>query len=619
MSVDIMNMQAALMHRATDGKAVWRSDRAFVGYHQLCIHPEQVYEQMPFDDGDLVITADVSLYNREDLFIRLGIERGKWATIPDSLLVLAAYKKWGESCPEYLDGEFAFVVYNKVSGALFCAVDHIGFRPLYYYDTPEAFVFASEIKGIIAVKKTPNVFNEEALIEYYFRQSDKSKTYTKDVFALCGGNELIVKNGKPAVNRYWEPGVKGKYNFTRSADWAECLRELMIKAVEDRMRTDLPVGITLSGGLDSSSVACIAGKILEKRNMPLYAFSSVLPAGYKGNAIDERDYIAIIGKHLKNIDQTFVEAPASGIFTDFEESINADGGIPNGFFYIDRALDHAAKNKGVKVLMSGFGGDFFVSWKGNSVIYQLLKQFRVGKAAGIFSATKRYEQKPLKDLLKTELIAHTDLYDRIAPFLHRNKRNWNKRTTLKDEYFNKYRETLIFKNEPDQKTYMENQIRDGHTGKLCSMFTNRNAMYGMTSALPLFDKRIMDFMFDVPLTEFRTGGTRRSIIRNAMEGILPPEVQWRKDKLPYSPDYISRLRDSKQFINAIIDAKEYNFAWQYIDKGSIIDNIDNLKDASGMGRVSEVAGIRIIQGVICLLFLKWLIVNNYSLEANGSN
>lgn len=613
-SDDIVSMQAALMHRASDGKAVWHSDRAFIGHHQLCIHPEQAYEQMPFEDGDLVIAADASIHNREDLFTRLGIEKGQQTTYPDSMLVLAAYKKWGESCPEYLDGEFAFVVYNKVSGTLFCAVDQIGFQPLYYYDASDAFVFSSEIKGIIAVKKTPNVFNEEALIEYYFRQSDKRRTYTKDVFALCGGNKLIVKEGKPNVSKYWEPGVKGKYHFTKSADWAACLRELMIKAVEDRMRTDLPVGVTLSGGLDSSSIACIAGKILEQRNKPLYAFSSVLSTGYKGNAVDERGYIAVVGKYLKNLDQTFVEAPAAGLFSGVEESIYADEGIPNGFFYIDQAIDQAAKKKGIKVLMSGYGGDFFVSWKGNSVIYQLLKQFRFGKAAEIFAATQKYEQQSLKQLLKTELIAHTDLYDRIAPFLHRNKRNWNKQTTLKDDYFNKYREQLIFKNEPDQIAYMTRQIGGGHTGRLCSMFINRDAAYGMSSALPLFDRRIMDFMFDVPLTEFRTEGTRRSIIRNAMEGILPPEIQWRRDKLPYSPNYISRLQESKQFINAIINTEELNFVWEYVDRKSIIDNIDNLKESAGMGRVSEIAGIRILQGVICIIFLRWLIDNNYSFD-----
>jgi len=279
----IQKIRDSLIHRAVDGSGAWHSDNIFLGHHKLAITPEQSAERLPFEMNGLVITSDTRIDNRDELINRLKGEMPVQPEISDASLILAAYRKWDEKCMDHIEGEFAFAIWNKKAHTLFCAVDHIGFRPLFYFDTPSVFIFSSEMKGIFAVKETPNVFNEESLIEYFFRQSDMTKTHNDEIFALCGGHKLVVSHYRVDVERYWNPQPPGKYHFKKDDEWAGCLRDLLFQSVENRFRTNLPVGIGLSGGLDSSSIACIAGQILEKRNQTLYSFSSVLPQNHQGD------------------------------------------------------------------------------------------------------------------------------------------------------------------------------------------------------------------------------------------------------------------------------------------------------------------------------------------------
>jgi asparagine synthase (glutamine-hydrolysing) len=604
-------IQQAMLHRATDGKGTYLSGNVFLSHHKLIISPAQQNEAMPLEQDGFVITADARIDNREELANRLGLNKEHGLLPADHILILSAFKKWAGKCVTYLEGEFAFAIWNTQTSSLFCATDHIGFRPLYYYDTADAFIFCSEMKGILAVKETPNIFNEEALVEYFFRQSNQTKTYNDEVFALCGGNTLTLQYDKLTIGKYWSPQKTGKYHFTKDSDWANCLRDLLTTAIDNRLQTDLPVGITLSGGLDSSSVACIAGRILEKRNKPLYAFSSVLPQGYKGVEVDERKYIDIIGRHIKNLEQTFVEVPEAGPFTGLEEAFNLEETIPNAFFYMDRALHKAAQEKNVRVFLTGFGGDLFVSHKGHQVIYQLIKQLKLADAAKIFVQTKKIECSYLQ-ILKTDYLAFTWLYKFYTAARGRSALNWQLFTPLKDDLTKKYLKHRDSGPVKDQAAWMTKYIASGQMGRLMGMFANRYAAYDMEAAVPLLDKSIMEFLLDVPVEQFRIGGARRSLMRRAMEGILPPEVQWRADKTPYSPDYVSRIIREKELIRATLTSG--GPAKNYIESSRILGHIDHLQPRAGMSDPKEVSAIRIAQGIICIFFINWLDQQEYRLK-----
>jgi asparagine synthase (glutamine-hydrolysing) len=281
-AIDCMNqMLSAIKHRSVDGNNIWSNDNVSLGHCLLKIYPQQEFEKQPLSIQSCCITADARLDNREQLASLLKINNRPLRETTDPEIIILAYKQWGEECVNYLDGEFAFVIWDLENHKLFAAVDKIGFRPLFYYDSPELFIFCSEIKGVVAAKPNPNYFNEDSLVEYFYRKGAPNNTFNQEIFSLCGGNVLSLKDDRLTIRKYWNLTKTGTFSFKKDEEWYECARELIYKAVEKRLNPNITTGITLSGGLDSTAIACILSDILKKKNKPLYAFSSVLPIDYQ--------------------------------------------------------------------------------------------------------------------------------------------------------------------------------------------------------------------------------------------------------------------------------------------------------------------------------------------------
>jgi asparagine synthase (glutamine-hydrolysing) len=603
----VSKLRHAMAHRATDGQGVWENGNAALGFCKLVVYPQQQNEQLPVEAGHLVLTADARIDNRDELYSLLSLDKLQWQHEADSYLILKAYQKWGEQCVEHLQGEFVFAVWNKESHHLFIAADHMGFRPVFYYNGPDQFIFCSEIKGVVAAKTTPNYFNEEHLINYHFRQSDAAQTYNKEVFALCGGNTICLKRDQLAIKKYWTLENRGRYNFTRDEDWIACLRDLMYKAVAKHLNPEVPIGVTLSGGLDSSSVACILSELLAKHNKPLYTFSSVLPLGHGGIEIDERNYIEIVNKHCPNIIQTFVEAPGVGPLDNVADAFEKDESIPNGFFYMDQAIAVAAQQKNIKNLFTGFGGDFWVSWKGHSVVYQLVNEGNYKAALMLIKELAITNKSPAFKFLKSDYLIYTGAWKQLRKLKPKANVDSQQQTALKPELVNKYKPLTGFSVIPDQRKVMKIQLEEGRIARLTGMFANRNGSYGMGTADIMFDKDIMEFLVEAPIELFNKAGWRRSLIRHAMEGVLPSEIQWRRDKLPYNPDFARRGMNSKARLYELMNAdKSKQFFNAYFDRGIIEKHFDDIKPFAGFSSQTSVTGIRIIQAGIACSVLSYL-------------
>lgn len=609
---DINKIQQAIAHRTTHGKGLWYNGNAALGFCKLSVYPQQQNEQLPIDAGDLILTADARIDNRDELYSLLNLDKQQWQNEANSYLILKAYQKWGNQCVDHLQGEFAFAVWNKINQELFVTTDQIGFRPVFYYDGPEQFVFCSEIKGVVAAKTSPNYFNEENLINYHFRQSDHLQTFNSEVFKLGAGNALVLNNDKIQLKKYWTLEATGRYNFSSDQDWIDCMRNLMYKAVEKRLSYDVPVGVTLSGGLDSSSIACILSELLAKKNKPLYAFSSVLAVNHGGVEVDERSYIEMVGKHCPNIIQTFVEAPNVGPFDNVEEAFIKDENFPNGFFYMDQALLQAAQQKNIRSLFTGFGGDFWVSWAGRSAVYSLLRQGNYNTAAQLIRQLSVNYNTNILSLFKSDYLIHTKAWQQLHKLKPNKGIDWQKQTALKSEFVDKFKQGFGSTSISDQRLNMKKTFEGGRVAHIMGMFANRNSWYGMSSCDPMFDKDLMEFLMEVPYHLFNKNGWRRSLIRHAMQGVLPPDIQWRRDKLPYNPDFIKRIINSRQKLYDMINAPESAFVFDsYFSKEIIDKHFDDIKPFAGFSNPNAVGGIRMIQAGISTKVLCYLKENGY--------
>ncbi len=601
----------AVSHRATDGSFSWLHHNVAMGNCRLIVYPQHHFEQQPLEIGHLTITADARIDNRNELASYFELDRHLLSITPDSQLILQAYQKWGQKCVDHLEGGFAFAIWDKQNQHLFAATDHIGFRPFFYYDSPDVFIFCSEIKGVVAAKPLPNYFNDESLIEYFYRKGTPNQTYNKEVFALCGGNTLTLQNGNISINKYWNLESTGKYSFKRDEDWYDCTRELLYRAVEKRLNPDMPIGIKLSGGLDSTSIACILSELLMKKNKPLYAFSSVLPIDHKGIEKDERNYIEIVGRQCPNIIQTYVEASGTGPFSNLEESFQMEENFLSSTFYMNRALLHEAKEKKIRILFSGFGGDYWFSWKGSSAIYELMQQGYYRNAFRLMHQFSKTEQQSLLHIFRGMYISHTSWYKRLREIFREKETNWTEQTTLHKHFVENYSTQIDRHSNYDNTTLIQALINDGSIGRMKSRFYNLNSTYKMDSAIPLFDKDIFELLSDLPLYFFVNGGCKRSLIRNIMEGINPPEVNKRKDKLPFSPECVKRIYGDRGLVKQLINSPSYSFIFdRYIDKKLINNHIDNIPCVY-TGTSDDIIGLRIAQSGIASVVLKHLSDSNY--------
>ncbi len=604
----------SLRHRATDGKGVWIESNVAMGHCLLKVFPRQNFEKQPQTISDYTITADARIDNRDELAILLGIHKKELAITADSTIILLAYQHWGNKCIKHLEGEFAFAIWNKQNQTLFAATDPIGFRPFYYYNSPEMFIFSTEMKGVVAAKPLPNYFNEESLIEYFYRKGTPNITFNKEVFALYGGNTLILEGNKMAIGKYWTIESTGKYHYKKDEDWYDCTRELLYRATEKRLNPEVPTGITLSGGLDSTGIACILSELLLKRNKPLYAFSSVLPMDYKGIEKDERHYIEIVGRHCSNIIQSYEEAPGVGPLSNLDEAFDLDETFPNPFSYMDKAILEAAAKKNIRILFNGFGGDYWISNKGDNVIYDLINN---GNFADAYSLIKQFSEKEEKSILhefRTRYLSHTKAYKGMRSIIKKRETDWQNKTFLHRHFLDKYQVELDKIVNYSTSFKMKQLLKTGRIGRTTSMVYNRNSWYAMDSSVPLFDKDLMEFLIHIPERLLIENGTPRNLIRSALRHIIPPEIAQRRDKQPYSPGCPTRLISQKEQIFRIVNNPDKQETFEkYINSNEIIAHINEITPFTGFGKPDKIIDLRVAQAVIVCYLLDKLHNIGYSI------
>ena len=592
-----IHLRASLAHRATDMERSWDGAGATLGSCKLLGNPKQKNDDQPAISGDLVIVADSRLDNREKLLNLMGLDVRKWSLRLDVDLILEAYRKWEKHCPKYLEGEFVFAIWNTVDQSLFIASDPVGFRPVYYYNGPDRFVFCSEIKGVVAAMEKTPVFDEMHLVNYHFSNLDPATTYVKEVFALCGAKTLYLDRVELRISRYWTLEAAGRYRFTTDDEWFTCMRDLLFKAVEKRMSPAGVTGVTLSGGLDSGTVTGILAQVLAKRNKPLYAFSSVLPEDHQGIERDERKFIGLMNKMYPNIIQTNVEALGVGPLSDVGKSFELDESIPNAFFYMDHALLEAASMKGVDTLFSGFGGDMLTSWRGTPISF-LLGCGAVRDALRLVRQTAVYDETNWLQTVRTEYLVHTGLWKVLRRVLARSY-NTSWQSHLKADLTDKYAFKSIASSVTGPGSVLSERIANGHISRLVGTFANRNARYNMVPCEPLLDKDLLEFLIEVPAALFNAAGQRRGLLRQAITGLVPQETQWRKDKLPFSPDFVSRLLSDQGNIRDILYTADHAFLFDtYFSKESIEDTLPYLMPFAGFKSKTSYKSIRTLQALI---------------------
>jgi asparagine synthase (glutamine-hydrolysing) len=296
------------------------------------------------------IVFNGEIYNFRELRQSLVADGHTFATHSDTEVILHLYASKGEKCVESLNGMFAFAIWDSERRSLFLARDRMGVKPLYYAETPEAFVFSSEIKSIFASGKVKPQCREEALAEYVlFRQVAGSETMFRGVMSLPPGCTMTVRNGRTSIQQYWSPRPPAERAGISYDDARQSLTELLEDSVRMRLVSDVPVGTFCSGGVDSSLVTAIAAKL---KGDPVNTFS----VGFDEPDFDESEHALAVSRHCGTIHHQL--RVGNEEFSDL---------LPQMVWHNDEPLDFAnsiqifalsrlAKNH-VTVVLTGEGSD----------------------------------------------------------------------------------------------------------------------------------------------------------------------------------------------------------------------------------------------------------------------
>jgi len=612
----ITSMLDNLRHRGTDGENTWWDESIVLGHLMLQTTPESRFDKQPLSYEHWVITADVRLDNRKELFNLLNIPSSAQNDITDSLLIVKSFEKWGKRCPEYLVGDFAFVIWDKVQRSLFCAKDHAGVRQLFYYETPQYFVFATEVRAIAKLELVPNEINEDTLklhlLRIFGEPENLSDTFIKGIKRLMPACWLFWHNQKTITTRYWERNPENKIKFADQEEYGIALRELIQQAIDDRMRTDHAVGVTLSGGLDSSSIACLSARRLAESGKKLYSASSVLPLNHAGIEEDERGYIEMVLAQEKNIVPQFVSAQSEGAFDGLNAIFENTYEPVNSFFYMDRAINESFAPK-TRIILSGLVGDSTVSNYGKMVLAELFSNFRIKTGVNLIRQKVALAQQSYLKIVLSEVIAPL-LPTTLLIHLLNLKKNPNRKPfrlidCAANAQFISEKLAIELYNQ-DAKRQMSKHNHHFSIWDTSTLWFKSeealNAHYGKEYTFPFADKRIIEFLWALPPEYFFYKGVNRGILRRAMEGVLPEKILWRRDKNPYSPDFQTRMVKEVVELSKILKAEFNSDISYYLNLENILDRLEKMRPARNWRDVDRSSISVVHRGIQLLLYLKWL-------------
>lgn len=588
----------------------WDKNNTYLGCGLQYITPESLHEVLPYYDEDkkIALTADAIIDNREELFDLLNISIDARKKITDSELILVSYKKWGKECPKYLVGDFAFVLWDEGNNEVFCARDHVGARTLYYSYSNKMFVFCTVVKPIIAVCDHGMDLNERWISDFLalpgvINQSECEETIYMNIFQLPPAHTLIISNTGIDKVQYWNPLKKiKKLKLNSDRDYFEAFNKVFSEAVKCRLRCNGEVGISLSGGLDSSAVACIAAKTLEKEGKRLKAFSFIPMKDIKykipANRIaDESEYIESIVNYSGNIDVTYCRCEGKDSFSKMDWFINIleqpYKNIENSF-WADELTENASQN-GCRIMLSGQYGNATISYgdfmtyiitllrKGNfpkilkeidnySKLYSISK-FIVGKA--VCKATLPYCFRKLVINLKKRN-DKVNKYD-WSPINKKLLKRWNI-----EKRFEKQGYTTIPARYLGIKEVRKLIVNPVAFTQISTFETKISLAYGIMKRDPTKDKRVIEFCLSLPCDQFVRNGEERRLIRRSMKGILPDKIRlnYLTRGLQYA-DWIQRLEPRRNEIcndiEKVIGNKQLN---KYIDVDKFKQELNLLKDES---------------------------------------
>jgi len=527
----LRQMMKIMKHRGPDDEGVFLEPNIGLGFVRLSIIDlsQSGHQPRVSPDGNYVIVFNGEIFNyieiREDL-IREGVT---FETQTDTEVLLNAYIHWGEDCFHRFNGMWAVAIYNRRDQKVFIARDRFGVKPFYYLQNGEQFAFCSEIPPLLSLLNEKPAPDYQSIFDYLvFNRTDQNEnTFFTGIKKLQHGHSLLLDLKSPFGNQL--SSIRQWYNLREKVSNSEGFknpgefRDLFSSSIGLRLRSDVPVGVCLSGGLDSSSIVSVL--LTDYKKSDLNTFSAVYGKGQTG---DETEFIKEYDPLLKNM--YYITPDAKSLEDDLQSFVKAHGEpIPTTSPYAQFKVMELARGK-VVVTLDGQGADEeFAGYHYFFGFYfkDLFRHIRLGK---LVSEMYHYLSK------------HKSLYG-IKSFLYfmlpegmRTKARVYEKGYLKDEFVSRYKNNTSIAGNLYGSKSLKDALMDHFEYKLEHLlkWEDRNSMwFSLEARVPFLDYRIVEKVMATSGDLMIKGGMTKYLLRESMRNILPEKIRKRRDKIGF--------------------------------------------------------------------------------------
>ncbi len=543
---EIEFLKNCLLHRGPDNQSVSIHQNVHLAHNRLAIIDLSADANQPFHyKNELSIVFNGAIYNYLEIkqkLIQLGYT---FTTNSDTEVLLLAYHAYGEDCVQHFNGMWSFVIYNHLSNIVFCSRDRFGVKPFYYYEDDTSIIISSEVVPIAKLKNI-NQVNQKVIVDFLTLNylDHHENTFFKGIQRLMPGHHLVydINNKTTVIKKYYE--IKYIKEIAElSFDEAQIqLQQLLNNAIELRTRADVPLGLSLSGGVDSSYIANELSGLKKKKEISLKAIS----IGSLFDEVDDAKNAKMVSQYL-HIDYT-EEYPNKIDFENHLLEVVRSQGEPFGSLsiYMQFFLMKKTKQENLKVIIGGQGADElllgYISYIGISIFHKNISQF-YGFIKDFFRNIDDKKMVFFSFLISSFYWLRLLVIHKKYSFLKKEILN-NIDYQLTKKLSNSYRNNLFeFQKTEITQTILPSLLR----------YEDRNAMhFAIESRLPFLDYRVVEFCLSLPVKYKLKKGWTKYILRCMLDGFIPNSITWRKRKIGFdAPDKVWLHHHEKEIEDAI--------------------------------------------------------------------
>ena len=530
-------MRDVMTHRGPDDEGIFIDGNVGLGHRRLSIvDVSRGHQPMTNEDASLHITYNGEIYNHGDYRESLEAKGHVYQTHCDTETILHLYEEHGSTCVDYLRGMFAFAIWDQRKKELFIARDRLGVKPLYYAHTDDgSLYFGSEIKALLEARAVKPEINYAVLSDYLANHAPSGEeTLFLGVKRLLPGHFLIWRDGEVTIRRYWDVDFSKEAEVRDDSSYIEQWSELFRESVRLRLMADVPLGMFLSGGIDSSAIAAVMSRMVSE---PIKTFS----VAFKEREANELEYARLVAEAYKTNHHEIVVSP--------EQFFAA---LPRLVWHEDEPLAHPSSvalyfvsklaSEHVKVVLTGEGSDELLAGYGRyrRTIWNLAwgRQYnKLTPSIARDTIRKQIERMPpggrlRQKLMRTFLMLSPELesiyFDNFAVFpVPMQQHMFTRETTDRIGSLDPYVELRRVLERTKDLSLLDGLLYADIKTYLHELLMKQDQMSMATSVesrVPFLDHKLVEFTAKMPDTMKLRGGTTKFVLRESMKGILPEKI-----------------------------------------------------------------------------------------------